>query len=81
MTYSISCRELGADCDFVATGPTPRECKRAAWGHVGRDHAQVASSLTPGMRAELEGHMDGILDGQMRRAVATGGRGPAAAAS
>jgi predicted small metal-binding protein len=81
MTYSITCRELGADCDFVATGPTPREVKRALWGHVGRDHAQVASSLTPGMRAELEGHMDGILDGQMRRAPGTGGRGPAAAAS
>jgi predicted small metal-binding protein len=72
MGYSITCRELGGDCEFVASGATPREVKQAVWGHVLRDHGPIAASLTPGMRAELEGHMDVLLDGQMRRTVETG---------
>jgi predicted small metal-binding protein len=29
MKYVIRCHELGAECDFVATGETPIEVKRA----------------------------------------------------
>lgn len=29
MTYTIACREIGGNCDFVATGATPTEVKRA----------------------------------------------------
>ena len=64
MPYVIACRELGGDCDFVATGTTPVDVKRAVWGHVQRDHGEVTPRLTPGMRAELDRQMDRILDGR-----------------
>ena len=65
MAYLIACRELGGECEFVASGPTPTDVKRAVWGHVQRDHGQLTSSLTPGMRAELERQMDRILDAKV----------------
>lgn len=65
MTFIIACRELGGDCDFVATGISPTEVKRAVWVHVRQDHGALSVGLTPGMRAELDRQMDGILDGQM----------------
>jgi predicted small metal-binding protein len=63
MRYVIACRELGGECDFVATGATPTEVKRAVWGHVRQDHGGVG--LTPGMRVELDRQMDGLLGEQM----------------
>jgi predicted small metal-binding protein len=66
MTHTIACREVGGDCEFVATGVTPTEVKRAFWGHLLRDHGHLTASLTPGMRVELERRMDGILDGHLR---------------
>lgn len=69
MTYTLACRDLGGDCDFVAKGTSPVEVKRAVWGHVQRDHQPVAQSLTPGMRAELDRHMDGLLDGPEQRRI------------
>jgi predicted small metal-binding protein len=63
MTYTLACRDLGAHCDFVAKGASPVEVKRAVWGHLQRDHQPVAASLTPGMRAELDRQMDGLLGG------------------
>ncbi len=69
MTYTLACRDLGADCDFVANGNSPVEVKRAVWGHVQRDHQPVAASLTPGMRAELDRQMDGLLHGHPHRPI------------
>jgi predicted small metal-binding protein len=63
MKYVIRCLELGRECDFVATGETPVEVKRAVWGHVRQDHGRLG--LSPGMRAELDRQMDGLLGHQM----------------
>jgi predicted small metal-binding protein len=63
MRYAITCLELGGECDFVATGSTPIEVKRALWGHFRDRHGDLP--LTAGMRAELEQQMDGLLETQM----------------
>ncbi len=38
MAKSISCREGGADCDFVACGDTEEEALQKAADHGRRDH-------------------------------------------
>ena len=64
--YSIACRELGGECDFVARAATPTDAKRGFWRHLQQDHTAITSKLTPGMRVELERQMDGLLDGGVR---------------
>lgn len=61
MGLTLTCRDLGGDCDFVATGASPTEVKRAMWGHAHRAHPDAIAGLTAGMRAELERTMDEIL--------------------
>jgi predicted small metal-binding protein len=62
--YAITCLDLGGfECEFVATGRTPIDVKRAVWAHFRDRHGDVW--LTAGMRAELEQQMDGLLESQL----------------
>ncbi|HET7038508.1 MAG TPA: DUF1059 domain-containing protein [Gemmatimonadales bacterium] len=63
MRYSLTCLDVGGECDFVATGESPTDAKRRLWGHLRDRHGDL--SLTAGMRAELDQQMDGLLEHQM----------------
>ena len=46
----FSCKDLGMDCDFVATGATAEEVKQKAFAHAGVVHADVMKTMN---QAEL----------------------------
>ena len=61
--YAIACHDLVGECEYVATGGTLVEVKRALWAHFRDRHPNLP--LTAGLRAELEHQMDGLLEAQM----------------
>ena len=36
--YSVSCKQLGADCDFVAKGQTPNQTRAKIFKHAIEEH-------------------------------------------
>lgn len=51
--YSFACRNLGLDCDFVATGATPEEVKENAFAHAGVVHADLMQGMSEEQQAQL----------------------------
>ena len=51
--YRFACKDLGVDCEFVATGPSPEELKSQALSHAGAVHAGLLQAMTDGQKAEM----------------------------
>jgi len=41
----FACKDVGLDCDFVATGSTVEEVKEKAFAHAGVVHADVLKGM------------------------------------
>lgn len=54
----FSCKDTGADCDFVATGETVEDIKKAAFAHAEMVHKDLLQSMTPEQLQELEKTME-----------------------
>lgn len=65
----VGCRDMGVNCNYVASGKTDEEIKKNLWAHAEKSHAEVVKSLTPEKRKELTAKMDAILT---KTAVPTG---------
>jgi predicted small metal-binding protein len=58
MAKTVSCRDVGMDCDFVATGNTEEEVLRQCAEHARTDHnmnvipAEVADRVRAAIRDE-----------------------------
>ena len=52
MTKSISCRDVGVDCDFKATGRTVEEVMQACADHAKKAHGMV--SIPPELVAKVQ---------------------------
>lgn len=50
----FACMDAGVDCDFVATGETVEEVKKAAFAHAGVVHKDILQSMTPAQLEALE---------------------------
>jgi predicted small metal-binding protein len=44
MPKTVSCREVGIDCDFVATGATEEEVLEQCAVHARQDHGMAGDS-------------------------------------
>ena len=52
---SMKCRDLGMDCNFVATGETVDEVKNKAFDHARTVHAEMFKDMnTPQQMADME---------------------------
>jgi predicted small metal-binding protein len=56
---TVSCREVGMDCDYVCKGETKEEImKNAAEEHAMKDHEYKADDLmTPELREKIRSHI------------------------
>ena len=54
---SISCRDMGTDCDFVATGMTEDEVMKQVGEHGKQVHAMTDADFTPEMMAKAKAAM------------------------
>ena len=52
MTKSLSCRDVGVDCDFKATGDTVEEVLKACAEHAMKAHGMT--SIPPEMVAKCQ---------------------------
>ena len=57
---TVSCREVGMDCDYVCKGETEEEIMKNAEEHAMRDHGYKSEDLmTPELRENIRSHIKG----------------------
>ena len=52
--FSLSCRDMGHDCDFVATAETEEHVRKLLYAHAARAHPEAEQTLTPSQARELD---------------------------
>ena len=57
----FACRDLGVDCDFVATGATADEVKEKAFAHAGVVHADMLKAMNQDELAQLTTAVEGAI--------------------
>jgi predicted small metal-binding protein len=50
---TFACKDVGVDCDYVATGNSVEEVKLAAFAHAEVVHQEILKSMTPEQLEEL----------------------------
>jgi predicted small metal-binding protein len=48
--FSLSCRDMGMDCDFVADGASKEEVMQKAMQHSMQAHGMSEADMTPDMK-------------------------------
>ncbi len=49
----FACRDLGVDCNFVATGDSIEEVKQQAFEHAGVVHADMLKAMSEDEQAQM----------------------------
>ncbi len=58
LMLTVSCREVGMDCDYVCKGETEEEIMKNAEQHAVQDHHfKVEETLTPEMQEKIKSHI------------------------
>ena len=58
----LACRDLGMDCDFVATGSTVDEVKTKAMTHAQAVHTDVLKTMSsPAQMAAMQKQMESVI--------------------
>lgn len=58
MMLTVSCREVGMDCDYVCKGETEEDIMKNAEGHAMKDHGYKPEDLmTPELREKIRSHI------------------------
>ena len=55
---TLACRDMGIQCDYVATKPTASEVKDALLAHAQKAHADVLAGMSETDKAEMMRQMD-----------------------
>ena len=50
---SFACKDVGVDCDFVATGASSEEVMSKAMAHAGVVHADMMKTMSEADKAQL----------------------------
>lgn len=50
--YTLACKDLGTDCEFVAKGETQDEVLQTMMGHASSAHADAVAKMSEGMTPE-----------------------------
>ena len=59
---SITCRDMGTDCPFVANGETAKEVKDKKFAHAKKIHPELLENATEQDKKDLEKQMDDLMD-------------------
>ena len=62
--YTVSCRDLGGDCDHAVSGKTIDETKQAMLKHAQEDHADRIATLSNDQKNGMEMKLTNILSAQ-----------------
>ncbi len=54
---SITCRDVGQDCDCVVQRETEEELMKNAAEHAVKDHGREEDIMTPGVREKIKSHI------------------------
>jgi predicted small metal-binding protein len=54
----LSCRDMGADCDFAATGDTAEEVKKKMTDHAMTDHKAMMDGMSETEKKDMMAKMD-----------------------
>ena len=57
----FACKDVGLECDFVATGSTAEEVKQKAFAHAGVVHADMLKGMSQDELAQLTTAVDGAI--------------------
>lgn len=59
--YSLSCRDLGGDCDYTVKGETVEEIKTGMFAHAADAHAEKLANMSDEDKAGFVQKMEKIL--------------------
>ncbi len=51
--YTFACKDVGVNCNFVASGATVEEVKQMAFTHAGIVHADLMKNMSDAEKAQL----------------------------
>jgi len=57
----FECKEMGIDCDFVATAPTQEEVLDLAMTHAVEAHGELFKDLTPEQSDEMNAKLESLI--------------------
>jgi predicted small metal-binding protein len=58
----FACRDMGMDCDFVATGSTVEEVKAKAMAHAQAVHADILRTMSsPAQMAAMDKQLESVI--------------------
>lgn len=58
----LSCSDLGGKgCNFVATGKTAAEVKKAMYAHAGKAHKDILQKMSAAEQQRMDARMDDLL--------------------
>lgn len=55
--YSVSCREVGLDCDYISKGESEEETMKNALQHFWEIHAIKPEEMTSEMRIKIKNNI------------------------
>lgn len=58
---TLACRDMGADCDFVAKGNTAEEVKSNMMNHVKMEHKDMMDKMSGKDKEEMMKKMDQMM--------------------
>ena len=58
---SVSCKDMGTDCPFVAKGETAKEVKEDMWKHAEKIHPELLENATKEEVKGMEDMMDKLM--------------------
>ena len=56
--YRFACKDLGVDCEFVATAPCPEELKGLALQHADEVHGDMLRAMSDDQKADMTRAME-----------------------
>ncbi len=62
--YSVSCKDLGADCDFRVSGETIEETKNKMFAHAKEDHGDQIANMSEAEMAGMDKKLEDFLAAQ-----------------
>ena len=54
---TITCREVGFDCDYVVKGETEEEVMKRGAEHAMKDHGMKEEDINPEFKEKVRGHI------------------------
>ena len=68
--YRFACKDLGVDCGFVATAPSPEELKAVALKHADEVHADMLRAMSDEQKSAMVSALEASIKASATEAAA-----------